>query len=358
MSSPSTTAPANEPVIRCESVYMIFGDNAHSMLKQANGVVDAARFQEAGCIVGVNNASFEVHKGELLIIMGLSGSGKSTLMRCISRLSEATAGEIYIEGENILEMNDKELINLRRSKMGMVFQSFALLPHKTVLENIAFPLQVKGVSTKDSIARAKEMVDLVSLTGRENYFPRQLSGGQQQRVGIARSLAIEPDIWFLDEPFSALDPLIRKEMQDEFLRLQGVLGKTILFVTHDFDEALRLADRIAIMKDGVIEQLDTPANIVLNPATEYVRKFTEDVPREKVLKIESVMDPFDPNEDFSDLKVSKDAIIETVAEVILSANKAVVVVDDAGETVGSLHASKVISILFGGRSGHTTGQAS
>lgn len=158
--------------------------------------------------------------------------------------------------------------------------------------------------------------------------------------------------------FSALDPLIRKEMQDEFLRLQGVLGKTILFVTHDFDEALRLADRIAIMKDGVIEQLDTPANIVLNPATEYVRKFTEDVPREKVLKIESVMDPFDPNEDFSDLKVSKDAIIETVAEVILSANKAVVVVDDAGETVGSLHASKVISILFGGRSGHTTGQAS
>lgn len=201
MSSPSTTAPANEPVIRCESVYMIFGDNAHSMLKQANGVVDAARFQEAGCIVGVNNASFEVHKGELLIIMGLSGSGKSTLMRCISRLSEATAGEIYIEGENILEMNDKELINLRRSKMGMVFQSFALLPHKTVLENIAFPLQVKGVSTKDSIARAKEMVDLVSLTGRENYFPRQLSGGQQQRVGIARSLAIEPDIWFLDEPF-------------------------------------------------------------------------------------------------------------------------------------------------------------
>jgi len=177
-------------------------------------------------------------------------------------------------------MSDKELIELRRNKMGMVFQSFALLPHKTVLENIAFPLQVKGNSTKDSMQRAKDMVDLVGLTGRENYFPRQLSGGQQQRVGIARSLAVEPDIWFLDEPFSALDPLIRKEMQDEFLRLQGVLNKTILFVTHDFDEALRLADRIAIMKDGIIEQLDTPSNIVLNPATEYVRKFTEDVPRE------------------------------------------------------------------------------
>ena len=344
---PETSAPG-EPVIRCESVYMIFGDNAHSMLEQSNGVVDHAKFQEAGCIVGVNNASFEVYQGELLIVMGLSGSGKSTLMRCISRLNEATAGKIFIEGQDILAMDNKQLIELRRSKMGMVFQSFALLPHKTVLENIAFPLQVKGVSTEESMRRAKEMVDLVSLTGRENYFPRQLSGGQQQRVGIARSLAIEPDIWFLDEPFSALDPLIRKEMQDEFLRLQDVLSKTIMFVTHDFDEALRLADRIAIMKDGIIEQLDTPANIVLNPATEYVRKFTEEVPREKVLKIRAVMDPFDPNEDFSDLKVPQDAVIETVAEAILTAGKPVVVVDDTGNAVGSLHASKVVHILFGG----------
>ena len=349
---------STDPVIRCESVYKIFGDNALSMLQAADGVVDAAKFQEAGCIVGVNNASFEVHSGELLIIMGLSGSGKSTLLRCISRLTDATAGKIYIEGEDILTMNNKQLIALRRNKMGMVFQSFALLPHKTVLENIAFPLQVKGVSTRDSMQRAKEMVDLVSLTGRENYFPRQLSGGQQQRVGIARSLAIEPDIWFLDEPFSALDPLIRKEMQDEFLRLQGVLSKTILFVTHDFDEALRLADRIAIMKDGIIEQLDTPPNIVLNPATEYVRKFTEGVPREKVLKIEAVMDPFDPDEEVSDLKVPKDAIIGTVAEAILNADKPVVVVDDAGEVVGSLHASKVVSILFGGRADHSIKQGS
>ena len=358
MSSQAVDSTADEPVIRCESVYMIFGDNAHSMLQQANGVVDAAKFHEAGCIVGVNNASFEVYEGELLIIMGLSGSGKSTLMRCISRLNEATAGKIYIEGEDILAMNDKQLIELRRNKMGMVFQSFALLPHKTVLENIAFPLQVKGVSTQESMQRAKEMVDLVSLTGRENYFPRQLSGGQQQRVGIARSLAIEPDIWFLDEPFSALDPLIRKEMQDEFLRLQDVLGKTILFVTHDFDEALRLADRIAIMKDGIIEQLDTPANIVLNPATEYVRKFTEEVPREKVLKIKSVMDAFDPGEDFSDFDVQQDAIIETVAEAVLNAGKAVRVVDAAGETVGALHASHIVHVLFGGHTGHAAEKTS
>ena len=354
----SQASNANEPVIRCDSVYKIFGENAKSMLEASGGVVDAAKFQEAGCIVGVNNASFEVYPGELLIIMGLSGSGKSTLLRCISRLTDATAGNIYVEGEDILSMNSKQLIELRRNKMGMVFQSFALLPHKTVLENIAFPLQVKGISTQDSMARAKEMVDLVSLTGRENYFPRQLSGGQQQRVGIARSLAIEPDIWFLDEPFSALDPLIRKEMQDEFLRLQSVLSKTILFVTHDFDEALRLADRIAIMKDGIIEQLDTPANIVLNPATEYVRKFTEEVPREKVLKIEAVMDPVDPDEQTSDLQVSKDAIIETVAESVLNAGKPVSVTDESGKVVGTLHASKVINMLFGGHSDHADEQAS
>ena len=322
------------------------------MLAGVQGNVDAKAFQDAGCIVGVNNASFEVFKGDMLVVMGLSGSGKSTLLRCISKLTNATAGKIYIDGEDLLAMNSKQLIELRRNKMGMVFQSFALLPHKTVLENIAFPLQVKGSSTQNSIKKAMDMVELVGLGGRENYFPRQLSGGQQQRVGIARSLAIEPDIWFLDEPFSALDPLIRKEMQDEFLRLQGVLNKTILFVTHDFDEALRLADRIAIMKDGVIEQLDTPANIVLNPATEYVHKFTEDVPREKVLKIESVMDPGESSENVGDLRVSKDAIIETVAEAVLSESKAVSVVDANNRVVGILHPSKVITVLFGGRANH------
>ena len=349
MSSPSEATQNRQPVIQCDSVYKIFGQNAKKMLQSSNGNVDAKAFQEAGCIVGVNNASFQVQEGDLLVVMGLSGSGKSTLLRCTSRLTDATSGKIYIDGEDLLAMSNKKLIELRRNKMGMVFQSFALLPHKTVLENIAFPLQVKGSSTQDSIKRAKDMVDLVGLDGRENYFPRELSGGQQQRVGIARSLAVEPDIWFLDEPFSALDPLIRKEMQDEFMRLQGVLNKTILFVTHDFDEALRLADRIAIMKDGIIEQLDTPANIVLNPATEYVRKFTEEVPREKVLRIESVMDPVDTSEVLSDLKVSKDAIIETVAEAVLGQEKPVAVIDADNNVVGAVHASKVIHVLFGSR---------
>ena len=336
------------PTISCDSVYKIFGSNANKLLADSNGSVDAKQFQDAGCIVGVNNASFDVEKGEMLVVMGLSGSGKSTLLRCISRLTDATAGKILVDGEDICLMNNKQLVELRREKMGMVFQNFALLPHKTVIENIAFPLQVKGVSTENSMYKALEMVELVGLKGRENYFPRELSGGQQQRVGIARSLAVEPDIWFLDEPFSALDPLIRKEMQDEFLRLQGVLNKTIMFVTHDFDEALRLADRIAIMKDGIIEQLDTPDNIVLNPATDYVKKFTEDVPREKVLKIESIMDPKDTNAS-DNLKVSKDDIIESVAEKILNSKEIIKVIDpkDSSE-VGSINPSKVIKVLFGG----------
>ena len=334
-------------VIDCKSVYKIFGSNADKLLQDSGGKVDAKKFQEAGCIVGVNNASFTVNKGEMLVVMGLSGSGKSTLLRCISRLTEVTSGEVFIDGENISQMNSKQLIELRRDKMGMVFQNFALLPHKSVIENIAFPLQVKGVSTEQSMQKALEMVELVGLKGRENYFPRELSGGQQQRVGIARSLAVEPDVWFLDEPFSALDPLIRKEMQDEFLRLQGVLNKTIMFVTHDFDEALRLADRIAIMKDGIIEQLDTPANIVLNPATEYVRKFTEEVPREKVLKIESIMDPI--NSSITDtIKISKDELVEKEAEKILNSSVPLIVINPKTNViVGSINSQKVIKVLFG-----------
>ncbi len=355
MSSQGRTSGEERAVIECEFVYKVFGRNADSLVASTDGFIDAEAARSADCIVGVNNASFEVHAGELLVIMGLSGSGKSTLLRCVSRLTEATAGKILVEGQDLLAMSAKQLLEMRRSKMGMVFQSFGLLPHKTVLENIAFPLQMKGISTRQSVSRARDMAELVGLQGRENYFPRQLSGGQQQRVGIARSLAVEPDIWFLDEPFSALDPLIRKEMQDEFLRLQGVLNKTILFVTHDFDEALRLADRIAIMKEGIIEQLDTPAGIILEPATEYIRKFTQDVPREKVLRIESVMQPVGQEERLSDLRVSKDSIIETVAEAILNQDRPVGVVDADNALVGSLHASHVINVLFGSRSQRLSG---
>ena len=334
--------------IKIKSSYKIFGNNtteALSLVKE--GMSKEELLEKTNCVLGLNDINLDIQKGKIHVIMGLSGSGKSTLLRCISRLTEATGGKIFIEGQDLLQLNNKELIDLRRNKMGMVFQSFALLPHKTVVENIAFPLQIKGIKVEESIGKAMEMVKLVGLDGRENYFPRELSGGQQQRVGIARSLAVEPDIWFLDEPFSALDPLIRKEMQDEFLRLQEQLKKTIMFITHDFDEALKLADRIAIMKDGLIEQLDTPAKIVLNPATEYVRKFTEEVPREKVLLIEDVMDK--STDSVGDLKVLKDEVIENVAEKILTQEKTVGVIDDKNNLIGSINPSKIINTVFGGR---------
>ncbi len=337
-------------VLQCQSLYKIFGENPRRFLKQNGGEVkDEKLFQKSGYIVAVNNVSLEVHEGEILIIMGLSGSGKSTLVRCLSRLIKSTAGSVTFEGRNLLTMNAKDLIQLRRHKMGMVFQNFALLPHKTVLQNIAFPLQVRDKNTKKNIRRAREMIKLVSLDGRENYFPRELSGGQQQRVGIARSLAVEPDVWFLDEPFSALDPLIRHEMQDEFLRLQSLLKKTIVFITHDFNEALRLSDRVAIMYNGKIEQIGTPAEIVLNPKTSYIKKFTNEIPREKVLTVTSVMDKLEKNEKLTQKSILENELIEKVAEQVLGEEKPVPVKNSKGQMVGVLHRKKVLNILFGKR---------
>jgi glycine betaine/proline transport system ATP-binding protein len=231
--------------------------------------------------------------------------------------------------------------------MGMVFQSFGLLPHRTVLENVAFPLEMRGQDKYTRRERALEVIRLVGLEGREEYFPRELSGGQQQRVGIARSLAIEPDIWFLDEPFSALDPLIRREMQDEFLRLQGILGKTIVFITHDFDEALRLADRIAIMKDGMIEQCSTPDQIVLNPATEYVRKFTEEVEKARVVNVEAILEPN------KKIRSSKNAIygnkkLKDVAKILASDTRELIPVkDDNEKIIGEINRKQALDIVFG-----------
>lgn len=334
------------PIIRCASLYKVFGVAPVELVKDAAGVVDPAIFARDGVVAAVDDVSLEVHAGEILVVMGLSGSGKSTLVRCLSRLIEPSSGTVEIEGNDLLAMSEKELIELRRSKMGMVFQNFALLPHRTVLENIAFPLQMRGMKRKQYVERAQKMIALVGLDGKDNNFPRELSGGQQQRVGIARSLAIEPDIWFLDEPFSALDPLIRKEMQDEFLRLQAMLNKTIVFITHDFDEALKLADRIAIMFHGKVEQIDKPANIVLDPATDYVRKFTSDVPREKVLVAASIMDARVADEQLAERTVNANDRIDTIAEYILAQTHAVAVVDEQEKVVGVLHQNKVLKILF------------
>lgn len=297
-SAPPTRSDGTARPIRlsCAHVWKVYGPRADAVFREQHGKIpDAsallAALRSAGIITAVSDVSFDVHEGESFVIMGLSGSGKSTIVRCLSRLVEPTAGRILIDGQDLLELSDKGLIEMRRHKMGMVFQSFGLLPHLNVLDNVAYPLRVQGVPRAERERRARRMIELVGLSGREDGFPRELSGGMQQRVGIARSLAVEPDIWFLDEPFSALDPLIRRQMQDEFLRLQGVLRKTIVFITHDFLEALRLADRIAIMREGRIVQTGVPAELVLRPADDYVAEFTRDVPRAKVVTAGAIAKP-------------------------------------------------------------------
>ena len=290
----------------------------------------------------LSNFNIDIWEGSIFGILGTSGSGKTTALRMLAGFELPDSGSIEMYNKVIFDHETNTPPENRN--IGMVFQDYALFPHLNVEKNIAFGLSKE----EQNSGRLQEVIDMCNLTQYKNKFPQKLSGGQQQRVGIARSLAVEPDIWFLDEPFSALDPLIRKEMQDEFLRLQEKLQKTIMFITHDFDEALKLADRIAIMKDGIIEQLDTPANIVLNPATEYVRKFTEEVPREKVLLIEDVMDAT-TNNNLSDLKVSKDEIIENVAEKILTQERTVGVIDSNNKIIGSINPTKIINTVFGGR---------
>jgi glycine betaine/proline transport system ATP-binding protein len=331
--------------IRCRNIWKLFGPAPERFLKSSGGAPDADALREAGYIGAVQDVSFDVHKGEILIIMGLSGSGKSTLIRCITRLNDPTAGTMEYEGRDLLKLSERELMELRRHNFGMVFQNFGLLPHRDVLENVAFPLEVQGISKTDRVDRAKAMIDLVGLAGRESYFPRELSGGQQQRVGIARSLAVEPDIWFLDEPFSALDPLIRAEMQDEFLRLQSMLHKTIVFITHDFEEATKLADRIGIMKDGRMVQLATPEELVLNPADDYVAEFAKNAPRERIISVRAIMEPATGGEEG---RVSASAKIGSVAEQVLTAERPVAVVDDdTDQIIGAVTRTQVAQTIFG-----------
>ncbi len=338
---------AATPVISCKNVWKLFGANPEQYLKSLTGNPGFDEIRQAGYIAAVRDVSLDIAKGEMLVIMGLSGSGKSTFVRCLSRLIDITGGEVAVEGQNIGEMSEKELIDLRRNKMGMVFQSFGLLPHRTVLDNVAFPLEMRGQDRHERRARALEVIELVGLSGREDYFPRELSGGQQQRVGIARSLAIEPDIWFLDEPFSALDPLIRREMQDEFLRLQEMLGKTIVFITHDFDEALRLADRIAIMKDGVVEQCDTPDQIVLNPATEYVAKFTEEIEKSRVVHA-GVLAREVNGHNLTGVPVGDKQTIAELARLLVSDSRDFLpVASNSGTLVGALSRQEALDVLLG-----------
>ena len=337
--------PKNSVTISCKNVWKLYGSNPSKYLASKNFSPSIAELKESQYIPAVFDASIDVIEGEILVIMGLSGSGKSSLVRCMTRLIEPTSGEIYFEGSDLLKATEKELIEIRRHKMGMVFQNFALMPHRNVLDNIAFPLEVQGVNRDKREKRALEIIDLVGLTGREKYYPRELSGGQQQRVGLARSLAVEPNIWFLDEPFSALDPLIRKEMQNEFIRLQNLLNKTIVFITHDFDEAIRLADRIAIMYEGRIVQIGSAEELITSPANDYVAEFTKDIPRAKLLSVGSIMKPT-KKINKSGFTISKNDKISSVAPKIISSNSIATVVDDSGKICGELTKDQIIDILF------------
>jgi glycine betaine/proline transport system ATP-binding protein len=311
-------------LIEVRNVTKVFGSNPKRALERIHtGLDKEALLAQTGHTLGLHDVSLSVERGETFVVMGLSGSGKSTLIRHFNRLIDPTAGSIVIDGIDILSLSNRELEAFRRQKMSMVFQRFALLPHRTVLRNVGYGLEIQGVPAADGDRRAMEWVEAVGLAGYENQYPSQLSGGMQQRVGLARALCTNPEILLMDEPFSALDPLIRGQMQDQLIGLQSRLKKTIVFITHDLDEALRLGDHIAILKDGVIAQIGTPAEILLEPADAYVRAFVKDVNRARVLTVEAVMKP-------PELRLTDETLEQALAEMQRSGAKIAYLVDKQG----------------------------
>lgn len=323
--------------IEVKNASKIFGKSSKRAAQLLNeGKTKKEILKETGATVGVNNATFEVLDGEIFVIMGLSGSGKSTLVRLLNRLIDPTAGQILLDGEDIVKMNKEQLRNVRRKKIGMVFQNFALFPHKTILENTEYGLEIQGVAKEERKNQAIESLRLVGLAGYESQYPGQLSGGMQQRVGLARALANDPDILLMDEAFSALDPLIRKDMQDELLQLHEDMGKTIIFITHDLDEALRIGDRIALMKDGEIVQIGTPEEILMNPSNDYVERFVEDVDLSKVLTANHIM----KHADTVQIDRGPRVALRLMESLRISS---IYVVDKGGRLMGALTAQDAVS---------------
>ena len=340
--------------IVCRDIWKIFGRSPGRVLAaMAPDQSGVDVLERTGHVIAVRGVSFEVKKGETFVVMGLSGSGKSTLVRCISRLTDPTRGEILVDGQDVLKMGERELRELRRHKVSMVFQNFGLLPHRRVIDNVAYGLEVRGVPKSQRVEHAAQMIELVGLAGWEHHLPRQLSGGMQQRVGLARALAVDPEILLFDEPFSALDPLIRREMQDELLRLQSTLHKTSIFITHDFAEALKLGDRIAIMRHGQFVQVGTPQELVLNPKNDYVNAFVKDAPRAKVLTAGAICAPGElrlnggradgePNRP----TVRAEASIQELLPLLAERDAPVTVVDDGGAALGYVDRPAILKALI------------
>ena len=335
-------------VFDVRNVWKVFGPRADQVPGSAelSALPRAELKARTGCVAAVRDLSFQVAPGEVFVVMGLSGSGKSTLVRCLTRLLEPTSGGIWFDGEDVVHAGERSLRDLRRHKVAMVFQHFGLLPHRRVVDNVAYGLEICGTAKAQRLARAGEVIDLVGLSGYENAFPDQLSGGMQQRVGLARALAGDPQALLLDEPFSALDPLTRRDMQNEVLRLQGELRKTMVFVTHDLSEALRLGDRILLLRDGRQVQLGTGADLVGAPADDYVRDFVRDVAREQVLTLRWVMRAPRPGDPLDGPELCPDVVVRDAVRTVLQSDRPAKVVED-GRVVGLVGHAEILSVVAG-----------
>jgi glycine betaine/proline transport system ATP-binding protein len=331
------------PLIEVDGVWKVFGPHAERIIGTPAADLSRVELREqTGCITAVRDVSFEVWPGEVFVVMGLSGSGKSTLVRTLVRLIEPTAGTVRIAGQDVTAASAEQLRTLRRGTVAMVFQHFGLLSHRRVIENVAFGLEVKGVSKQERTARAQQMIELVGLSGFENQYPDQLSGGMQQRVGLARAFALDPQVLLFDEPFSALDPLLRRDMQDEVIRLQAETGKTMVFITHDLSEALRLGDRIMMMRDGAVVQLGTPEQLVGAPADDYVRNFVRDVPRSNVLTLRWIMRPPAPGDDMTGAAVPVETIVRDAVPMVAASDRPLRAVAE-GKVVGMVDRVAVLN---------------
>lgn len=335
------------PMISVRNLWKVFGPDEDKVVGTPAAELSRAELRaQKGNTIAVRDVSFDVAPGEVFVVMGLSGSGKSTLVRCLTRLIEPTAGELEFAGEDILKANTKRLRELRRTSFSMVFQHFGLLPHRKVIDNIAYSLEINGVKKEIRHARANEVIDLVGLQGYGNAYPDQLSGGMQQRVGLARALAVDPKVLFLDEPFSALDPLIRRDMQAEVIRLHEELGKTLVFITHDLAEAVKLGDRIAIMRDGQIVQIGTAEELVARPADEYVADFVRDFPKSHVLTLRWIARQPTADEDLTGPILPPTLSVQDATRQVMEAGCPVRVMED-GHLIGVVNASDILLVLTG-----------
>jgi glycine betaine/proline transport system ATP-binding protein len=339
---------AAEPTVSCRGVWKVYGPNAAKVIGSPDADLPRAELlDKTGCVAAVRDVSFDVAPGEVFVVMGLSGSGKSTLVRMINRLHDPTAGQVLIDGEDVLQLSPERLREVRRRKVSMVFQHFGLFPHRRIVENVAYGLEIRGVEKDERTRKASEVLDTVGLAGWGDRYPDELSGGMQQRVGLARALATEPEIMLFDEPFSALDPLIRRDMQDEVVRLQRDVQKTMIFITHDLMEALKLGDRIAIMKDGGFVQVGTPEEVVARPADDYVADFTRDVPRAHVLTARSIMKPAEGASGDGPV-VAPTTVVQDLIAMVADGDRLIRVVD--GETVlGVVDRAAVMGALIEAR---------